>query len=76
MAIELVTPIPETKSKPTYPYFGRFDNGTIVFFTAERTGVCMQTDGKHGVGYYGSVWKEHEATPIEGDITFRNVFEK
>lgn len=76
MAIELVTPKTEPKGKPTYPYFGRFNNGSIVFFNAPKTGVCMYTGVCDGVGHYDTAWKEHEATPIEGDITFRNVFEK
>lgn len=69
MAVKVVTG-QEKKKVPQYPYFGMSrTDGTVVYFTGERTGI--------GIGFFGMcvTWDESDFTPIEGPITFENVFE-
>jgi len=37
MAIKVIKK--KQKGKPKYPYFGRFNDGTIVFYAQKETGV-------------------------------------
>lgn len=53
------------KTKKKYPYFGKSPKDTIVLFTSENSGVCLNivhthsfTEAFPSIGEYRTDWKE------------------
>lgn len=73
MAVEVTLNIDETNKKRNYPYVGRHDDGQVVFFVGENSGVSLTKDTiKIGNPF---VWNEDVFTPLSPSesITLRNV---
>lgn len=54
-----------------YPYIGIFDNGEIVLFTSDSTGVCLG-GGLYHVGKQSDSWVENNAKPFDGIVEISN----
>ena len=56
-----------------YPYIGIFENGCIVLFIREKTGVCLNNyNGKKTKGEYSTYWLEDTATPYPHKVILQN----
>ena len=65
---------PVVKSK--YPWIGKHevdDIFSIILFTSENSGVCLQTNKEFdNKGEYSTHWFEDVCTPFTGSITLSN----
>lgn len=51
--------VAENIPKKTYPYFGKSNNGTIVLFTRDSTGMVIDNpDGMYGKFEIATDWTE------------------
>ena len=61
--------------KEKYPYLGVTEQGKVILFTAEKTGVVVVPRSGHEpqpVGHFSEIWGEDNFTPLKGSITLSN----
>lgn len=59
----------QTTKRRKYPYLGRFEDGTIVYFTTSRTGIQLN---KNDIGCYFIGWNEKHTEVFEGTVELSN----
>ena len=77
MAVEVTLNIDETNKKRNYPWLGRHDSGTVVFFYEPKRGTIVSASPTqpYFLGCYSQEWDESGFTPLSPyeSITLRNV---
>jgi len=65
--------VKEAATKGTkYPYLKESENGTIVLFFAQNSGVSVCKSYYHDVGEYSNTWLESDFKPFHGTVTLVN----